>query len=166
MTPMAANRIVPLTLLALLVAGCAAAAPGYEPLSKTNQKRLDDEAKAPPPSGGMTGQGTYVLTDEEKRYDCRKLSTLVQLGILRLRDGHRRPEPSAISEAGKQVGAIMSPRLKYKGTPEAAEERAKVEAYNKALAEKRCRTFDVAAGIKADGKAPVPVPIAPEPKKK
>lgn len=163
---MIANRNAVSTCLALLLAGCAAAAPGYEPLSKSNMKRMEAEAKAPPPSGGFVPGAGYVLTDEEKRYDCRKLSSRIQIGILRLRDAHLRPPPSAVSEVGKQVSTIISPQLKYKGLPTASEERMRLDAYNKALAEKRCRTFDIDGQIKAGSKAAVPTPVAPPAKKK
>lgn len=163
---MRTNHLAPSLIAALVLAGCAAAAPGYEPVSKANMKRLEAEAKAPPPSGGMTAQGTYVLTDQEKGYDCRKLSSLVQIGILRLREVDKRPQKSAFNDVGRQVHSILSPKQKFEGTANPVEERARIEAYNKALAEKRCRTFDIEAGIKAPVRAPVPAPVIPDPKKK
>ena len=97
---MTANRNALSASLALLLAGCAAAAPGYEPVSKSNMKRLEAEASAPPPSGGHVPGAGYALPDEERKYDCRKLSSRIQIGILRLREAHLRPAPSAVSEAG------------------------------------------------------------------
>jgi hypothetical protein len=105
----------------------------------------------PPLTGDATGF-TYELSEKEMAYDCKKLTGIMQVRILQMRgkDGH-----ANISLASRGVRTVnqsvfgasagdISPEAQY------TQDHAMLEAYNRQLAVKNCKTFDIAAELKAD----------------
>jgi hypothetical protein len=128
-----------------LLAACAAALPGYTPPSFKESK-----AVKPMKSGDMDAEGTYHMSSQEKGTDCKHLRGAMMVTINRLR--YRAKEVGTSSLA---VGAnkLATPFLggSGKGLDRDAEyerDRARLEAYNRHLADKGCQTVDIAAELK------------------
>ncbi len=148
---------LPLLLVSvLLLAGCAAAVPGYVPPSARRDKML----AAAPQGGGLDNQGAYQLSEQEKKLDCKSLTGSVTVKILQMREagGRRRASlPAALAQQASRP---------FKGTStyamdvdaDAANDRARLAALNAQLAAKNCRTFDIAAEL-APGNKETPRPI-------
>jgi hypothetical protein len=135
-----------LMFVALALTGCAAAAPGYspDPPSAAGNKIL------PTMQSGSVDKGAYQPSDDEKKLDCRKLTGSMHVMLSRLKDAPNRPRPSGISTAIQGAAAPV-----FKGSTigsdfegELARERLRLDAYNKLLAEKKCKTMDVEAELK------------------
>jgi hypothetical protein len=129
----------------LLLAACAAALPGYTPPSFKESRTLK-----PKQSGDMDAEGTYHMSKQEKGTDCRHLKGSMMVTVNRLR--HRAKEVGTSSLA---VGAnkLATPLLggSNKGLDREAEyqrDRARLEAYNRHLADKGCQTVDIEAELK------------------
>jgi hypothetical protein len=129
----------------LLLAACAAAMPGYTPPSFKESK-----AFKPKESGDMDAEGTYHMSSQEKGTDCKHLKGSMMVTINRLR--HRAREVGTSSLA---VGAnkLATPFLggSGKGLDRDAEyqrDLARLEAYNRHLADKGCSTVDIQAELK------------------
>jgi hypothetical protein len=129
----------------LLLAACAAALPGYTPPSFKESKPFK-----PKQSGDMDVEGTYHMSKQEKGTDCRHLKGSMMVTINRLR--HRAKEVGTSSFA---VGAnkLATPLWggSGKGLDREAEyqrDRARLEAYNRHLADKGCQTVDIEAELK------------------
>ena len=128
----------------LLLGGCAAAMPGYSPPPFKEKNKL-----AQAQEGGTMREGRYEMSDTEKGLDCKRLTGSMQIAIARMKDGHGRDEPSATSSTiqswlpsmfgGSAAGADRD--------ADYARERAKLEAYNRHLASKYCRTVDIEAEL-------------------
>ncbi|HRD78489.1 MAG TPA: hypothetical protein PK264_21545 [Hyphomicrobiaceae bacterium] len=147
-----------LTAIGLLLGACAQAAPGYEPPTARNAKRLAQPDPGPP---GVVTPAGYVLSDSEKRYDCKKLTGIIQIKILQLREPASRPVPSAIAKTGPAIGGPLFGSKAPDPAEERATEIARLRAYNTALGEKKCRTFDIDAELTKAAAAPVPRTSAP-----
>jgi hypothetical protein len=129
----------------LLLAACAAAMPGYTPPSFKESKTFK-----PKESGDMDAEGAYHMSSQEKGTDCKHLRGSMMVTINRLR--HQAKEVGTSSLA---VGAnkLATPLLggSGKGLDRDAEyqrDLARLEAYNRHLADKGCPTVDIAAELK------------------
>ncbi|HXE69586.1 MAG TPA: hypothetical protein VN523_09500 [Hyphomicrobiaceae bacterium] len=131
---------------ALLLGACAAALPGYAPPPLKERK----STKAIVPSSGeMTGEGTYELSELDKARDCKRTLGSMQITIARLKDPGFRVEPSAVASA-MQSGSANLAGGSARGADRQAEyarERARLEAYNRLLASKNCKTMDIDAEL-------------------
>ena len=134
-----------LPAIALLFGACAAALPGYTPppLKEKKTTKLIGQ-----PSGEMTGEGTYELSELDKARDCKRTLGSMQISIARLKDAAFRVEPSAASSA------LQSGSATFGGSGRGADrqseyqrERARLEAYNRLLASKNCKTLDIDAEL-------------------
>jgi hypothetical protein len=141
---------------ALGLAGCAAAMPGYVP-DTGRHKLAEAVAKT---GGGKVGEtakdGTYIPTEAERGYTCRRLTGVMQLKIQQVRDTEANPP-------GGLVASLMSkstPRHTSTGAPSAvySEDRARLIALNQLMVEKNCGRFDLDASLKA-GNTETPEPI-------
>ena len=163
MPPVTPRRSLVL-LVALAVSGCAQAMPGYEPPTSRNQKRLS--APDPGPPGVVTPTG-YTLSEAERKYDCKRLTAIVQIKLLQIRDPGSRPSPTLIARAGPYVGGPIFGSRAPDPAGERATEIARLRAYNAALVEKGCRAFDIDAELAKGAKDSVPrtsAPAAPDKK--
>jgi len=150
--------------LALLVlAGCAAAMPGYVP-DRSRNKFAVAAAKAKPDStGSRASDGSYVPTAEERAYSCRRLTGIMQLKIQQVRDDEANPPGGLIASLSAKSS---TPRHTTAGTPGVAysDDRARLIALNEIMVEKNCGRFDLDAALKP-GNTETPDPIG-APKKK
>jgi len=132
--------------LVLTLAACAAAVPGYTPPSFKEQSKL---AK-PLESGDIAADGRYHMSETEKAMDCRRLTGSMQITLARLKDSRGRPDPSALaSSAQKTVAPVLGgSTVGADRRAEYARERAKLDAYNRELTAKGCKTLDIDAELK------------------
>jgi hypothetical protein len=131
---------------ALLLGACAAALPGYTPPPLKEKKTAKVVGLT---SGEMTGEGTYELSELDKARDCKRTLGSMQLIITRLKDPVFRAEPSAVSSS-LQTGSAAIAGGSARGADRQAEyarERARLEAYNRLLASKNCKTMDIDAEL-------------------
>lgn len=120
---------------------------------------------APTPAQGMiTGAvpapAGYQLTADEQKYECRKLTGLMQIRILQMR-GYQSQKRASV--AARSLQSLTTPI--FGGTKEGidpdaqyARDRAMLEAYNKQLASKRCATFDLEAELAEKSIEATPAP--------
>ena len=133
-----------LPAVALLVGACAAALPGYSPPPFKEKK-----STALGPSGEMGSDGRYELSQSEKERDCKRTLGSMQISIARLKDPAFRVEPSTMSSALQSGGAAVTGGS-ARGADRQAEyerERARLDAYNRLLASKNCKTLDIDAEL-------------------
>lgn len=142
--------------LALLAGGCAAAMPGYVPPSE----KRDRMVAAIQTGGGFDEQGVYHLSDQEKKLDCRQLSGSMTIKILQMREAANRRPPTAIAALAQNASRPVKGTTTHGVDIDAdyAKDRARLEAFNRQLAEKNCRTFDIAAQLKP-GNTETPRPV-------
>jgi len=139
------------TLLA--IAGCAAATPGFEPASYKEKNKFGQALE----SGEVRGpEGRYQMSDHEKMMDCKRTTGSMSITILRLK--HMRGEAST-SELSRSAQGTIAPLFggSTRGADrqgELARERAKLEAYNRHLADKGCKTIDIDAELAKPIEAP------------
>lgn len=104
--------------------------------------------------------GAYQLTSAEIDLNCKDLTGRMQLRILDIRDYEQGRQTSAASRAltsifgGTQAGSNPSQRY--------ANDRARLEAYNRRLRELSCPSFDLEADLQPKDVKETPLPkIAP-----
>jgi hypothetical protein len=142
--------------LFLALGGCAAAMPGYVPPSDKT-----DRIKAQAPrGGGFDAAGTYSLTEQEQALDCKSLTGSMTIKILQMRDSATRTRPSTTAAIAQSTVRPLTGGTAYGADIDAdlARDRARLETMNRRLAEKNCRTFDLAAEL-APGTTAVPRPV-------
>jgi hypothetical protein len=107
-------------------------------------------------SGGLNDQGTYVMAGDELTMDCKKLTGVMQVTIGSLRGARTRSDSS--SSTGQSAHNNIAPLFGGSSAlanrqATLARDRAKLDAYNKALASKNCKTVDIDAELAraADG---------------
>ena len=133
--------------LASVLGGCAASPePGSYSLASEGQPPAAAAAPASAPAGPPP---TYVLSEEEKSADCKRLTGRMKIRIVQIRDYKARAQTSALSRnmqlAHSQVWGTtvgINPDAEY------ARDRAMLDAYNTQLAAKGCKTLDLAAELK------------------
>jgi hypothetical protein len=128
-------------LLALLLAGCGAAMPGYDPM-------IGGVAPPKPKAVGaeIDAQGQYILTAAEREFDCPRLSGGIVVTIARLRD-RARGEPVSSTSVGfkNTLSPLFGGSNDNSPEAEAAREKAKITAYNRQLVARGCKPVDVEA---------------------
>ncbi len=132
-----------------VVCGCAGAPADTKP-------NLVDDIPPAAETGVVTGALPpvgYQLTEDEQKYDCRKLTGLMQIRILQVR-GYDPDKNTTMAARGLQ--ALTTPI--FGGTKEGADpdaqyhkDIAKLRAYNQQLAFLKCKTFDLDAELSAKG---------------
>jgi len=134
-----------LPAVALLVGACAAAVPGYSPPPFKEKK----SSQLAGPSGEMGSDGKYALSESEKERDCKRTLGSLQISIARLKDPAFRVEPSGVAST-LQTGSAALSGGSTRGSDRQAEyarERARLDAYNRLLASKNCKTLDIDAEL-------------------
>ena len=127
----------------LLLTACAAAMPGYTPPPFKEKSKTGKAME----SGEIEG-GQYVMADGEKAMDCKRTTGSMKIVIERLKFRDQEPGTSGVAVAGSKVPAYA--RSSSKGLDRDAEyarDRARLEAYNRHLAAKGCRTLDIDAEL-------------------
>ena len=142
--------------LNLALAGCAAAMPGYVPPSP----KTDKMKAAAPKGGGFDEGGSYSLTEQEQKLDCKHLTGGVTIKILQMREASERAKPTAAAKMAQETMKKIKGSSGYGADTDAdyKRDRARLETMNKQLADKNCRTFDLDAELAPDNTA-MPLPI-------
>ena len=137
--------------IAALACGCAGA-PAEPPPALVSD---------PPPLANDTAAfSAYQLSEDEKKYDCKKLTGKMQVRILQIRGYDTRAKASSLA---RTTQAVTTPI--FGGTKEGLDpdgqyrrDRAMLDAYNRELAAKKCKTFDIEAELKRIDGTPEPIP--------
>lgn len=137
------SRLAPL-LVAAIVSGCAAATPGYVPPTAEGPKLA-----LPVMQSGTVANGRYVPSADEKKLDCRKLTGSMQVMVSRIKDAPNRAKQSGAAAAvqGAAAPILGGSTVGSDFDGELARERARLDAYNGLLAEKKCKTMDIGAEL-------------------
>lgn len=114
----------------------------------------------------VSQNGVYQLNAEELALDCRKLTGRMQIRILQVRSYSEKQPTSGLSKGlqssitpvfgGTSQG--MNPDAQY------AVDRAQLEAYNRQLVAKGCKSYDLDAALATTDVRVTPVPTIPKPK--
>lgn len=138
-------------VLAVSMLACACASTqGDEPPSLLNDPSLGAGAGAP----------AYQLSEQERKYDCKKLTGAMQVRILQIRDYDQRNRPTLAARSVQSVTTPIWGGTKEGMDPDGQHRRdlAMLEAYNGLLAQKNCKTFDLAAELQRRGATDMPTP--------
>jgi hypothetical protein len=135
----------------LLFAACAAV-PGYSPPSF---KEPSKHSK-PLESGEVQADGQYEMSADEKAMDCKRITGSMQISISRMKDTYGRMEPSMGAWAAQSTATPLFGGSSIGANRERvfARERAKLEAYNRELATRNCKTLDIEAELARAPDAP------------
>jgi hypothetical protein len=108
-------------------------------------------------TSGDVKDGKYELSQDELAMDCRRMTGSMKITISRLRDAHSRKGGSSLAEAAHQTMPLITQGSTASADRQSslARERAKLDAYNRQLAARNCKTVDIDAELAR----------APEPKK-
>jgi hypothetical protein len=132
------SKLVAAVLAALSCAGCAGSGAGL-----TSGISPPESAPSYSPAGG------YVLSADEQELDCKKLTGRMQIRILEIRDYNERHQASAFSRALQSGVAAVTGGSKAGTDPDGdfTKDRAMLDAYNKQLAAKGCKAYDLNAEL-------------------
>ena len=110
--------------------------------------------------------GSYQLSANEQKLNCKKLTGVMQVRILQIRGGKSSGNATLASRGVQSVLQPVFGGTTAGGDPDGqyARDLAMLEAYNARLAEKKCKTFDLAAELKATGPNDLPGPKAQQKK--
>jgi len=109
-------------------------------------------------TGAIPG-GAYQLSADELKYDCRKLTGLMQIRILQIRGYDANKQASAAARNMQSIATPIWGGTKEGVDPDAQYRRdlAMLQAYNARLASKQCKTFDLTAELAVrDDATPTP----------
>jgi hypothetical protein len=124
---------------------------------------LVSDMPAPQDSGVTTGAlqtSGYQLSEEELKFDCKKLTGLMQIRILQVRGYDSNKKASA---AARGIQSLTTPI--FGGTKEGVDpdgqyrkDIAMLQAYNRQLGVKQCKTFDLDAELASTATDVTPSP--------
>jgi hypothetical protein len=105
----------------------------------------------------MKEDGHYEMSKDELAMDCKRMTGSMKITINRLRDAATRPggASNTAEQAHKTVPIIMqgsTVAADYRATQ--ARERAKLDAYNRNLAARNCKTLDIDAELTRAAEGP------------
>jgi len=143
-------------LISALVCGCAGKPVDAPP-------NLVSDMPVPQVSGVTTGAlqtSGYQLSEEELKFDCKKLTGLMQIRILQVRGYDSNKKATA---AARGIQSLATPI--FGGTKEGVDpdgqyrkDLAMLQAYNRQLGVKQCRTFDLDAELASTANDVTPEP--------
>jgi hypothetical protein len=100
-------------------------------------------------TSGEVKDGRYELSQDEMAMDCRRMTGSMNITISRLRDAEGRKGGSALAESAHKTMPLIT-----QGSTASADrqttmsrERAKLDAYNRHLATRNCKTLDIDAEL-------------------
>jgi hypothetical protein len=149
--------------LAAVVAGCAAAVPGYVPSTPLRERML----AAQQTGGGFNEDGSYRLTDQEQELDCKHLNGSITVKIIQMRNAGDRKEPTTLAQTAQKTLQPIKGGTSYgiDTREDYRRDRARLEGLNKQLASKGCRTFDLDREL-APGNTATPAPTSTDTRRK
>jgi hypothetical protein len=117
-------------------------------------------AALPAVAAGSHQPDEYTLSPQDLKLSCSKLTGRMQVRILQIRDYDQRKKPSATSRLAQQATSALYGSDRSVSDPEAEHrrDRAMLEVYNRQLAAKGCKSFDLEAELR-----PKPVRETPTP---
>lgn len=109
---------------------------------------------------GALANSPYQLSEEELKYDCRKLTGQMQIRILQMRGYDTEKKASAAARGIQSLATPIWGGTKEGLDPDAQyrKDRAMLEAYNHQLAAKNCKTFDLEAELAETANEATPSP--------
>lgn len=125
-------------------------------------------AQSQNPTKGLFGKRTEgpvpevdrdTLAPDELKLDCRKLAGRMQIRIMQVRSETARDAPSAVASTVQSVTRPIYGGTRYGSDTmrQTSRDRAWLEAANRQLAAKGCRTYDLAAELAKPAGSPPPV---------
>lgn len=150
-------------LIAVLLLGGCAAAPGFQPEGNRKPGLLSHAKQFE--AGDVADDGVYKPSENEKALDCKRLLGSMKVMISRLKDSQNRPQPSIASVAGQKIGEAVG-KKSIDMTVEEKRERARLVAYNRLLTDKQCQPLDIERELNGGGDAPAATPTPAPAKKK
>jgi hypothetical protein len=150
-----------LVLTAAAAGGCASTQAETPPSLVTEQQQAQAQLPPQAPLAQDTSALGYQLSEQELKYDCKKLTGIMQVRILQIRDYDATKKTSVAARSMQKLAtpiwggttAGMDPDGQYR------KDRAMLEAYNQQLAAKSCKTFDLAAELASNKPDDMPHPI-------
>jgi hypothetical protein len=138
-------------LTAALACGCAGAPSEPPPSLVSDQPPLANDASA---------LSDYQLSEDEKKYDCKKLTGKIQVRLMQVRGYDTRLKASSLARTTQSVTTPIFGGTKEGLDPDGQyrKDRAMLEAFNRELAYKKCKTFDIEAELKRTEGTPEPIP--------
>jgi hypothetical protein len=130
--------------------GCASTS-GDHPPSLVSESPLAGDA---PPSA-------YQLSEREQKYDCKKLTGVMQVRLLQVRDYEQSSKPTLAARGMQTVATPIWGGTTTGMDPDGQHRKdlAMLQAYNAQLAAKNCKTFDLDAELKGRGLLDMPRPV-------
>ncbi len=127
--------------------------------AKDDRLRMPSGKRITP--GAMQQDGSYQLSADELAMDCKRLTGRSTVRILQIRDYQFSEKSSAVSRGAKQVVSPVFGGSAYGADPDAdyLRDRAILVAYNKRLAEKGCRVFDLEKELQPKPTSETPTPV-------
>lgn len=135
-------------IIAALVSALACGCAGGPPDTKPNLVGDDASLPAPMVTGSVPSPG-YQLSEDELKYDCRKLTGTMQIRILQARGYDGAKQASAAARGMQSFATPIWGGTKEGVDPEGQHRKdlAMLEAYNQRLVEKHCKSFNIAAEL-------------------
>jgi hypothetical protein len=100
-------------------------------------------------SSGEVKDGQYQMSQDEMAMDCRRMTGSMKITINRLRDAATRKGGSALAESAHSFVPLLTQGSTASADRQStmARERAKLDAYNRHLAARNCKTLDIDAEL-------------------
>ena len=100
-------------------------------------------------SSGEVKDGRYELSQDELAMDCKRMTGSMKININRLRDAATRQGGSGLAEAAHKTMPLITQGSTASADRQTsmARERAKLDAYNRQLAARNCKTLDIDAEL-------------------
>jgi hypothetical protein len=100
-------------------------------------------------SSGEVKDGRYELGEDELAMDCRRMTGSMKITINRLRDAATRKGGTAVAETAHSFVPLVTQGSTASADRQSslARERAKLDAYNRQLAARNCKTLDIDAEL-------------------
>lgn len=124
---------------------------------------MDDAPSLIPDDAASGNSATtgYQLSSQELAYDCKKLTGVMQIRILQIRDYESRSKPSSASRTLQSITTPIFGGTRQGMDPDGQyqRDRAMLDAYNARLAEKHCKTYNIDAELQNTDVNETPRPV-------
>jgi hypothetical protein len=122
------------------------------PVSARNGKTKIDAAALAVKTEPLAADGSYVLSQAEQKFDCKKLTGTMQIRILQLRAATTLAPTSEVSRSAQALAAPILGGTTHGTAPgsERARDVAMLHTYNRRLVEKGCPSYDLAKALSSN----------------